>query len=49
MITISELDVARSSRREENSEMKSGFEDLGGRYIVRSMKENELLENKNGH
>ena len=44
MITTSELDVPRSSRRKENSEMKSGLEDLGGRYIVSSMKEKELLE-----
>ena len=46
MITSSELDVTRFSRREENSEMKSGFDDLGGRYIVSIMKEKELLENE---
>jgi len=43
VITSSELDVTRFSRREENSEMKTGFDDLGGRYIVSIMNEKELL------
>ena len=47
VITSSELDVTRFSRREENSEMKSGLDDLGGRYIVGIMQEKELLENEN--
>ena len=38
-MTISEGDVARSSRSVENSEIKRELEDDGGRYTVRRIKE----------
>lgn len=43
VIINSEFDVARSSRRVENSEMKVDLEEAGGRYIVRRRKEKEEL------
>ena len=43
VINISEFEVARSSRRVENSEMKVALEEEGGRYIVRRMKEKDEL------
>ena len=46
VIITSDLDVARSSSRQENSEIKSDFEKAGGRYIVRRIKVNEELLGK---
>lgn len=40
----SEEEVVKSSSKEENSEMKSGFEELGGRYTLSRMKGEEVGE-----
>ena len=40
----SDGDVARSPRREENSEIKSDLEEEGGRQIVRMIKDKEGLD-----
>ena len=39
----SDGDVARSSSKAANSERKMGLEDEGGRYMVRRMKDRDLL------
>ena len=45
VIRTSELDEARSSSREDNSEIKTGCEVFGGRYIVTKVNDDPDMVN----
>ena len=45
VIRTSELDETKSSSREDNSEIKTGYEMFGGRYIVSSVNDDPEMVN----